>query len=110
MQIDRARSKKGCPKKRVRSQKGKEEEEGGRFKGAFCHHILFLGRLLFEVVLGPVHIGQIDQCCGIYPYRYPYHSNGGARQCCGVKTYEVGGGKKCCKDNVPREVGTCPED
>ena len=60
--------------------------------------------------MGTAHVGQIDQCCGVYPYRYPYHSNGGQRECCGVKTFEVGGLKKCCDDNVPREVGTCPED
>lgn len=59
---------------------------------------------------GPNNGGRIDKCCGVYPYRYPYHSNGGNRQCCGVKTYEVAGPKKCCSDNVPREVGTCPED
>ena len=57
---------------------------------------------------GSANKGRIDQCCGVYPYRYPFHSNDGERECCGVKTFAVEGPKQCCADKVPREV--CPED
>ena len=57
---------------------------------------------------GGNNIGKIDKCCGIYPYRFPYHSMSGQRQCCGIKTYDLAGPKKCCRDNVAREF--CPEE
>merc|ERR1712150_331806 len=45
------------------------------------------------------------QCCGEYPTRHPFRSNGGARSCCGSRTYEVGV-FTCCPGNVVSI--TCP--
>lgn len=28
-------------------------------------------------------------CCGHYPYRHPYKTYGGQRNCCGMKTYDI---------------------
>lgn len=41
--------------------------------------------------------GQTDKCCGIYPLRFPFHSDGGARGCCNGKTYDTRN-MICCSD------------
>ena len=39
----------------------------------------------------PTHQGSPSEkdCCGAYPYRHPYKTYGGQRNCCGMKTYDV---------------------
>ena len=46
------------------------------------------------------------QCCGKYPNRYPFASNGGYRDCCGSKTYNIEA-FECCQDEQVRAVGAC---
>ena len=46
------------------------------------------------------------ECCGKYPNRYPYASDGGFRDCCGQKTYSIEN-YECCEDEQVRAVGTC---
>ena len=40
-------------------------------------------------------------CCGMYPFRRPYKTYGGARGCCGAKTYDISI-LTCCSDGKPR--------
>lgn len=42
-----------------------------------------------EVTIAPIISIEMDACCGQYPDRFPYRSQGGDRQCCGVKTYNA---------------------
>merc|ERR1712178_100436 len=44
-------------------------------------------------------------CCGMYPFRHEYKTYGGARGCCGAKTYDISI-LTCCSDGKPRL--TCP--
>jgi len=40
-------------------------------------------------------------CCGLYPYRHPFKTYGGARSCCGSKTYD-NSILSCCADGRVR--------
>lgn len=42
-------------------------------------------------------------CCGEYPLRFPYHTDGGSRSCCGQKTYDASL-LSCCTDNTIQMV------
>ena len=33
--------------------------------------------------------GPADQCCGTFPTRFPFSTEGGARGCCGEKPYSL---------------------
>ena len=41
----------------------------------------------------------IDECCGEYPNRFPFSSEGGNRGCCGGKTFDSGN-LMCCSDGT----------
>lgn len=48
------------------------------------------------------------ECCGNYPYRFPYKTYSGERSCCGQKTYNVF--NKCCEDestSLLLSAGSC---
>jgi len=45
-------------------------------------------------------------CCGSYPNRYPYKTQGGDRQCCVDTTFNVNV-LECCPTNVLQVIGTC---
>jgi len=40
-----------------------------------------------------------DMCCGDYPLRFPFKSKGGARDCCGNRTYNTAL-QQCCSDGT----------
>ena len=40
------------------------------------------------------------QCCGLYPPRFPYKPLGGARECCGDKTYQTAIMSCCDGDQI----------
>jgi len=48
-----------------------------------------------------------EECCGVYPIRYPFRTNGnlGDRQCCVQKTYDAGT-MSCCPDGTVKL--SCP--
>lgn len=46
------------------------------------------------------------QCCGDYPNRYPYKTQGGDRQCCVDTTYNINV-LECCPNNALAVIGTC---
>ena len=41
--------------------------------------------------------GIADMCCGMYPLRFPFHSDNGNRGCCNGKTYDTSQ-LICCND------------
>lgn len=45
------------------------------------------------------------QCCGVYPTRFPYHTEYGTRGCCGQKSYDASL-LSCCSDLTIQMV--CP--
>ena len=48
------------------------------------------------------------ECCGEYPDRFPFHSGGGERECCGLKVYSTDS-KQCCQDGRIVALGkSCP--
>merc|ERR1719197_134278 len=47
-----------------------------------------------------------DTCCGDYPERFPYNSDGGEKQCCGQKTYYKSV-LQCCPGDRLQPYGTC---
>lgn len=52
----------------------------------------------------------IQECCGSYPRRYPYHPDdgqGNIRQCCHSTPFDPTM-KECCPDGTPRQFGSCP--
>lgn len=50
-----------------------------------------------------------DECCSDYPFRYPYYSDNGDRDCCGTKTYSQTN-LECCDEasSTLESVGSCP--
>merc|ERR1711981_685131 len=46
-------------------------------------------------------------CCGAYPNRYPYKTQGGDRQCCVDTTYNINVLECCAATNVLAVIGTC---
>lgn len=51
----------------------------------------------------PTTPGQTSEkdCCGHYPFRHPFKTYGGQRQCCGAKTYDSQI-LKCCANGKVR--------
>jgi len=51
----------------------------------------------------PTTPGQTSEkdCCGFYPYRHPFKTYGGQRECCGAKTFDVSI-LKCCANGKVR--------
>ena len=58
------------------------------------------------VVNGSPLSDKIDEraCCGQHPYRFPYKTFEGSRDCCGSKTYAVGI-SNCCYGQL--QVASC---
>ena len=48
------------------------------------------------------------QCCGSYPNRFEFLTQGGARSCCGSVTYNSNQ-HDCCNGSV-KDFGTCDAD
>jgi hypothetical protein len=46
-------------------------------------------------------------CCGAYPDRYPYKTQGGDRQCCVDTTFNINVLECCATTNVLQVIGTC---
>ena len=48
------------------------------------------------------------ECCGSYPKRFEFSTQGGARSCCGDVTYSSN--KHDCCDGSLKDLGTCETD
>ena len=64
-----------------------------------------LGQLIFKV-RSSMDRNEPDQCCGAYPYRFPYASLGGQRACCGSRLYDTYS-LECCDEYEVKLRGTC---
>ena len=49
-----------------------------------------------------------DECCSEYPFRFPYSSDSGSRNCCGSKTYNQAT-LECCDEtnSILESIGNC---
>merc|ERR1711981_928282 len=46
------------------------------------------------------------ECCGEYPARFPFKTMGGARSCCGDRTFDTTI-QECCQNGDLAAIGTC---
>ena len=70
--------------------------------GALIDYVSFSHAQGFETLIdcptksGP-GAGTPTECCGPYPYRFPYKTLNGERGCCGHRTYNTNN-LNCCSD------------
>ena len=57
---------------------------------------------------GDVGANNEHECCGSYPKRFEFSSQGGSRSCCGDVTYSSN--KHDCCDGSIKDLGTCETD
>ena len=51
---------------------------------------------------------DVHECCGSYPTRFQFSTQGGARACCGDVTYGTNK-HECCSGSL-KDLGTCSSD
>merc|ERR1712048_393740 len=48
-----------------------------------------------------------QECCGTFPDRFPYRTQGGGRACCNGATYSTAT-LECCANSFTAAISTCP--
>ena len=63
-----------------------------------------------ECFAGNNNHAKPNTCCGAYPTRFPFHSKGGERGCCGgLYTYSTSA-MDCCSDGTLELLGQCSSE
>lgn len=77
-------------------------------KDTMCQKASAGGDASSEKSLQPAASGPLDSCCGDEVFKFPFATMGGARACCGTRTYDTTV-LECCsqEESDIRSIGSC---